>query len=291
MDWLLTHLESELFHFGETSVTPLSLLIFLVTVAVTLFVARFARTIIGRVLRRKGQVNEGIAYAVGRIAQYAIIVVGVLLALENIGISVTAFAALGAILSVGIGFGLQNIAQNFISGLILLIERPIQQGDILEVAGGTVGRVTDIGMRATTIQTLDGVSILVPNSALISEEVRNFHAPHPTNRIRIAVGVAYGSDTALVRETLLAVAKADARVKESPAPDVIFQDFGDSSLDFELAVWLDNAEIRTKLASDLRFAIDAGFREAGITIPFPQRDLHLISATALSVAPPKDAPG
>jgi len=277
MNWLLNHLEFELFHLGETEVTPLSLIIFTVTILVTLLAARLARAAVGRVFHRQGQVDEGTAYAVGRILQYALIVGGVLLGLENVGVSITAFAALGAILSVGIGFGLQNIAQNFISGLILLIERPVQTGDVLQLHDGLFGRVTEIEMRATRIVTPDGISVLVPNSKLISEDVRNLHAPQRTNRLRVAVGVAYGSDTAKVRESLLSVAEADDRVLTEPAPRVFFQDFGESSLDFELAVWLDDAETRPVVASDLRFAIDAAFREHRITIPFPQRDLHLVS--------------
>ncbi len=277
MDWLTQHMETELFHLGDTVVTPLSLLIFTVTVAVTLFAARSARALIRRVLRRNGQVNDGTAYAVGRIVQYVLIVAGVLLGLENVGVSITAFAALGAMVSVGIGFGLQSITQNFISGLILLIERPISHGDVLELSNGTIGKVEEIGMRATRILTLDGISILVPNSTLVSEQVQNLHAPTRTNRLRVAVGVAYGSDTSLVRKVLLDVASADSRVLKSPKPDVLFQSFGDSSLDFELAAWLDDAESRPKVASDLRFAIDSAFRKHGIQIPFPQRDLHLVS--------------
>jgi len=277
MHWLLNHLDFELFHLGETSVTPLSLIVFTITILLTLLAARLARAAVGRVFRRQGQVDEGTSYAVGRILQYAIIIAGALLGLENVGVSITAFAALGAILSVGIGFGLQNIAQNFISGLILLIERPVQTGDVLQLQDGLFGQVTEIEMRATRIVTPDGISVLVPNSKLISEDVRNLHAPKRTNRLRVGVGVAYGSDTAKVREVLLEVGKAHDRTVADPEPRVFFQSFGDSSLDFELAVWLRDAEMRMQVASDLRFAIDAAFREHGITIPFPQRDLHLVS--------------
>ena len=132
-------------------------------------------------------------------------------------------------------------------------------------------------MRATRIVTRDGVSVLVPNSQLVSAEVRNLHAPRRTNRLRVAVGVAYGSDTSLVRKVLLEVAASDSRILKHPEPEVFFDNFGNSSLDFELAVWLDDAELRQRVSSDVRFAIDAAFRKHGIRIPFPQRDLHLVS--------------
>lgn len=275
MDWLINDLGTELFDLGETPVTPLSLIVLSVTILVTLVIARFARTALRRVLKRR--IHEGTAYAIARIAQYAIIVGGVLIGLDNVGVSITTFAALGAIVSVGIGFGLQNIAQNFISGLILLVERPIEVGDVLELANGELAKVIEIEMRATRIRTLDGVSVLVPNSKLISEDVRNLHAPLPNNRLRVAVGVAYGSDVQLVREVLMKVAQDDVRILSEPRPVVLFQEFGDSSLNFDLAVWLDNAELRPLIASDLRFAIDQTFREHNIEIPFPQRDLHIRS--------------
>lgn len=273
----MQHLEFELFHFGDTPVTPLSLLVFSLTLLVSYAVAIGVRRVITRLLIRGRPEQEGMAYAVGRILQYLLMIAGVMLGLENVGISITAFAALGAMVSVGIGFGLQNITQNFISGVILLVERPVQQGDVLELSNGTTGRVDEIGMRATRIVTPDGVSVLVPNSALISEQVFNLHSPAPRNRLRVGVGVAYGSDTSLVREVLLGVAREHPGVMSDPPPDVLFVSFGDSSLDFELAVWLGDAGNRLKISSDLRFAIDAAFREHAIQIPFPQRDLHVVS--------------
>ncbi|MGE0790178.1 MAG: mechanosensitive ion channel family protein [Sandaracinaceae bacterium] len=277
MDWLLSHIDVELFHLGATPVTPLAILVFLLTLVASLILGRALRTLIMRVVAaRSKHHNEGLAYAVGRIGQYLVVISGILLGLDNLGISLAALTALGAMLSVGIGFGLQNIAQNFISGVILLLERPIQHGDVIEV-DGVLGRVTEIEMRATRLLTLDGISVLVPNSKLISEDVRNMHAPERTNRVRVAVGVAYGSDTELVRKTLLEVGKAHREVLAKPAPTVFFTSFGDSSLDFELAVWLDNAERRPIVSSELRFAIDAAFREHDIQIPFPQRDLHIKS--------------
>jgi len=268
--------DQELFRLGETVVTPTSLVVLSITALVTIVVARLIRTAVVRMLRRGGPGTEGRAYAVSRILEYGVYITGFLLGLENLGVSLTALAAVGAVLSVGIGFGLQNIAQNFISGIILLVERPVQHGDVVDV-GGTVGAVEEIGMRATRVVTLDRVSILVPNSKLVTEEVRNFHVPNSVNRLRVGVGVAYGSDVELVRRVLVEAGEAHPDVLDDPAPRVFFQSFGDSSLDFELMVFLDNALLRLVVASDLRFAIDAAFRRNGVTIPFPQRDLHLVS--------------
>lgn len=278
MDWLWRELDRELFHLGETGVTPGSLIVLLITVVVAAIAGRLVRQLAQRVLTRGTHgASEGAAYAVGRISQYLILVGGILLGLDNVGINMTALAAVGAVISVGIGFGLQNITQNFVSGVILLVERPVQKGDFVELAGNTEGQVVSIEMRATRVMTRDGISVIVPNSKLISDEVRNLSAPTGVNRLRVAVGVAYGSDIKRVRDVLEAAAEADGRVLKEPAPAALFRNFGDSSLDFELCVWLDHPQQRPKVASDLRFAIDRAFRENGIQIPFPQRDLHVKS--------------
>ncbi|MBX3273216.1 MAG: mechanosensitive ion channel [Sandaracinaceae bacterium] len=269
-------LRADLFRLGETRVTSLSLLILAVAIGASFYLGRAARVVIKRVLIAKAGVAEGTAYAVGRVAQYVILIGGIVFGLDNVGFDITAFAAFGAVISVGIGFGLQNIAQNFISGLILLIERPVQKGDFIEL-GGVAGFVAEIEMRATRIITRDGISVLVPNSELIAGRVHNVTAPDRKHRIRVSVGVAYGSDTAAVREVLLGVAAAQAEVLADPAPAVFFVDFGDSSLDFQLCVWLGEPAPVPRVASELRFAIDAAFRERGIEIPFPQRDLHVKS--------------
>ncbi|MGF1464934.1 MAG: mechanosensitive ion channel family protein [Sandaracinaceae bacterium] len=266
----------ELFRLGSTPVTPVSVLVFLVTLVVSMLLGRLARSLIRRVLGPRPGISEGVTYAIGRIVQYTVILVGVLVGLENVGISITAFAAFGAVLSVGIGFGLQNIAQNFISGLILLLERPVERGDFVEL-GGVVGHVDDIAMRATRVITLDGISVLVPNSELITSNVSNMSAPTKRTRVRIEVGVAYGSDTAKVRECLLRVAREHHHVLDSPAPKVFFEGFGDSSLDFMLGAWVADPAHRPETSSDLRFAVDQAFRDECITIPFPQRDLHVVS--------------
>jgi small-conductance mechanosensitive channel len=276
MQWLLKNLHTVLFHLSDAPVTPFSLILFLATLFATFIIARLVRRGIRHFFERKGGESEGIAYAIGRIAQYVVFAIGFVFALDNVGIDLGAFAAVGAVITVGVGFGMQNIASNFISGIILLIERPVQKGDFI-VVGETVGTVTAIEMRATKVVSPEGVAIIVPNSELISRYVLNQSSPTTKRRVSVAVGVAYGSDVGVVRETLVALAKGNEQVLEEPAPKVFFKDFGDSALDFELTVWIQRPELAPSITSDLRFAIDAAFREKGIEIPFPQRDLHLRS--------------
>jgi small-conductance mechanosensitive channel len=200
---------------------------------------------------------------------------------------------------VGIGFGLQNVVNNFVSGLILLFERPIKTGDWV-VVGETEGFVKRIRIRSTQIQTFDRADVIVPNSDLISHQVTNWMLYDPLGRIKVRVGVAYGSDTEKVRDILLEVASGhDMVIKDgsAPEPQVLFRGFGDSSLDFELRCHIDHIDYRLLVISDLNFAIDKAFREHGIEIPFPQRDIHVQTwaaqqkgLPALRKAPPRKRP-
>ncbi len=275
MTWLTLH--TELFRLSGAPVTPASLLALVGSLAFAALAGRWVRSLTRRVFMRGG--DEGTAYAVAQMAQYAVVILIVLVGLENFGLSLSSLAALGAFLSVGVGFGLQNIVQNFVSGIILLVERPVKRGDVVRT-GETVGRVDQIALRATRLITRDGVAIIVPNSDLVTGRVVNLSAPTTVYRARVLVGVAYGSDTARVKETLLGVARRDPRVLEARPPEVYFREFGDSALGFELCVWLDDPFREPAVTSDLRFAIDAAFREAGIEIPFPQRDVHIKSEPA-----------
>ncbi|HEX6309770.1 MAG TPA: mechanosensitive ion channel domain-containing protein [Longimicrobiales bacterium] len=267
--------DEPLFAIGGTTVTTASLIaaaaILLVTWGASLL---FQRALTG--IYRRRSIDTGVQYALNRLLHYSVLAVGIVVALDNIGFSVTALAGLGAILAVGIGFGLQNITQNFVSGIILLLERPVKQGDFV-VVGETRGTVRSIRARATIVTTLDNVDILVPNGQFITEPVVNQTYADRFVRVRINVGVAYGSDTELVRRTLLEIADEHPGVVNRAETTVLFRDFGESSLDFTLIVWVGEAANQARVASDLRFAIDAAFRNRGIQIPFPQRDLHLKS--------------
>ncbi len=275
LDPIRARFDEPLFVLGGTTVTVASVVSFVVFVLIALGVSWTLRRSLQRVYRRRG-VDEGVQHALDRLLHYAVVALGSFLALDNLGVSVTALAGLGAVLAVGIGFGLQNIAQNFVSGLILLLERPVKKGDFVQV-GDVRGTVRDIRARATVVTTPNNVDIIVPNGQFITEPVTNETFADRRVRVRVELGVSYGSDTDLVRRTLLAVAEASPDVLRDPAPQVVFRAFGESSLDFQLLVWLADPRDEVPAASELRFAVDRAFREQGIEIPFPQRDLHLRS--------------
>jgi potassium efflux system protein len=205
---------------------------------------------------------------------------GIIIAVQSIGLNLTSLAVVFGLLSVGIGFGLQNVAANFISGLIILFERPIKIGDRITI-GDVWGDVMNINLRATLIRTIDNIAIIVPNSEFISSRVTNWSYRDPKVRVHIPVGVAYGSDVRLVTDSLLEVARRHPEVMPDPAPEVWFTEFGNSSLNFELLVWTLDPKRRPEVISDLNKAIDAIFRKNKIEIPFPQRDLHIRSSVPI----------
>jgi potassium efflux system protein len=261
-------------------ITLASLLVGLLIIVGSYILASLAGKAVAGVLERR-EVGHRARFALAKITRYSIVLVGSLMAVTSIGIRLDALLAASTVILVGIGFGLQNIAQNFVSGLILLIERPVARGDFVQI-GEIFGSVVDVGMRATRVVTRDEVAIIVPNSELITAQVINHSVPTTNLRIAVRVGVAYGTDTGRVKEVLLAVAQADADLLKDPSPEVRFDDFGDSSLDFSLLVWIRNPREDLRTASRLRFAIDTAFRAAGIEIPFPQRDVHVRSVAPAS---------
>jgi small-conductance mechanosensitive channel len=207
-----------------------------------------------------------------------VLVIGIVVVLTNTGINLGALAVFAGAIGVGIGVGLQGIASNFISGLVILAERPISIGDRVEV-GDAAGQVQRIGARSTVVVTNDNISIIVPNSKFIEDTVTNWTYGDPRVRFRIPVGVAYGSDVEKVRAALIAAGKEHPKSLQDPAPNVFFKEFGDSSLNFELVVWCSEMSHRpARYKSDLNFLIERKLREAGIEIPFPQRDLHIRSS-------------
>jgi small-conductance mechanosensitive channel len=255
------------------AITPGSLLVGGLVILGSVALARIVGRWLRRILAARGH-SQGAQFAVAKIVGYSIILIGTLSAVSSMGLRLDAVLAASAVLLVGIGFGLQNIAQNFISGIILLVEQPVSKGDFIRVRDA-LGEVEDIGLRATTIITRDEVTIIVPNSELITEAVINHSRPTANLRVKIDVSVAYGSNTQAVRATLLRVANAEPRVLEAPAPEVRFDAFAESSLTFALLVWIDSPREDLRIASAIRFAIDDAFRREGIEIPFPQRELRL----------------
>jgi small-conductance mechanosensitive channel len=266
-------LDSHLLSIAGATITTGSVLLGAIITIVSVALANVLAFSVGRLVRSRGG-SQGAQFAIAKMVRYAGTALGVLEALNAMGVRLDALLAASTVLAVGIGFGLQNIAQNFISGLILLVEQPVRHGDFIRV-DNVLGTVDDIGLRATTVVTRDEVTIIVPNSALITGQVVNHSRPTTSLRIRVAVGVAYGTDPARVVEVLMEVARANRGVMDEPAPEVRLEDFGDSAMSFALLCWIPIAREDLRTSSALRFAIEKRFRESGIEIPFPQRDVRV----------------
>ncbi len=224
---------------------------------------------------RRSKVDAGSQYAINRLITYFVYVVGVLLVLQAAGFDLVVLWTGAAALLVGIGIGLQQTFNDLICGVIILFERGVMVGDVVEVADHQIGTVRKIGARTATIETRDDIIIFVPNSKLIGENVVNWSHVERKARFHVGVGVAYGSDTNLVKEILMKVALDHPRILKTPNPIVRFLDFGNSSLDFEIIFWSRDFLRIEDVKSDVRFGIDQGFREKGVEIPFPQRDLWI----------------
>lgn len=275
--------EFELFKLNNTPVTPMSLLMFgLVLVAFYIVSRILTRGVLKRILSRT-KVESGVRYTLIRLSHYLVMIIGTVFAFQFVGIDLSGLAVIFGLLSVGIGFGLQNVTSNFVAGLILLFERPIRIGDRVTV-GDTEGDVVAIKMRATMIQTLDNISIIVPNSEFVSSNVVNWSHGDPKIRLDMEVGVSYGSDLDLVLKSLEEVADEHPQVLKRPAPDVLFRSFGDSSWNLVLRAWIGDPAGHHTVRSELNCAIVRKFRERDIEIPFPQRDLHLRSPLPLPIS-------
>ena len=273
----------------KLSLLQLFLLVALL-IAVFWISSRTKRFLFNRLLAQSG-LDRSLQYAIAQIVSNIVLVVGIFIVLENTGIHLAALTVFAGAVGVGVGFGLQNIASNFISGLVILAERPITIGDRVEVAG-IAGQVEHIRARSTVIRTNDNIAMIVPNTKFIDSPVTNWTYGDPRVRFRIPVGVAYGSDISKVREALLTAGRENANTLKEPAPTVFLKQFGDNSIDFELVVWSSEMSARpSRYRSDLNFAIEQKFREAGIEIAFPQLDLHIrdgvLKVEGLEVAAPK----
>jgi len=268
------------FNIGTLHIVPVRLIMGFAIFGVLILVSGWFRNNLNTRWLPRMQINRGSREAIVTISWYIGITSAILVALSIAGVEFENLAIIVGALSVGIGFGLQNIVNNFVSGIILLFERPIKTGDWI-VAGDTEGYVKRIRIRSTQIQTFDRADVIVPNSELISSQVTNWMLYDTQGRVRIPVGVAYGSDTQKVKELLLEVANNHPLVikkRKDMLPVVLFLAFGDSSLDFELRVYISNVDKRLSVLSDLNFAIDATFRANNVEIPFPQRDVHVRDA-------------
>lgn len=272
-----------LFEFNRTPVTPASLVMFALIIIGFYVFARLLDRLVSRKIMPRFRIDQGIRFMLSRVTHYLIMIIGFLVAVQLIGIDLSGLAVIFGLLSVGLGFGLQNVTSNFVAGLILLFERPIQVGDRVTI-GDTEGDVIAINMRSTTIRSLDNISIIVPNSDFISSRVTNWSHGDPKIRLLIDVGVSYNSDLAMVFQALEEAAAEHPETLESPRPDVLLRGFGDSSWDMTLRVWIGNPGGHHLIRSQVNCAIVRKFREYGIEIPFPQRDLHLRSPLPLPLA-------
>lgn len=276
-DWFEKIMNYSLFHLGESNLT-IGLIITLVTSLILLFViSEWLRKILVNKILRRYQLEISTRQSIGTMVKYFLILAGLFSILQTTGIDLSAFGILAGAIGVGIGFGLQNITNNFISGLIILFEQPIKIGDRIEV-GDVSGDVIKISARSTMIVTNDNISIIVPNSQFIDSQVINWSHNDRNIRFNFPVGVSYKENPEKVKNVLLKVATANEGVLSNPAPDVIFEEFGDNSLNFNLRVWTSEYISKPKvLRSLLYYEIFKQFSEEGIEIPFPQRDIHLKS--------------
>ncbi len=263
-----------LFSINQTPVTLASIILFFAMI-VFFYVASktFNRFLLKRILSNFN-VEIGLQFTIMRVTHYLLMITGIIIAFQFIGIDLSGLAVIFGLLSVGIGFGLQNITSNFVAGLILLFERPIQIGDRVMI-GDLEGDVTDINIRSTTIRTLNNVSIIVPNSEFISNKVVNWSHGDTRVRIEVKVGVAYNSELDLVLKTLEEIALEHPKVLKNPRPEVIFESFGDSAWNLSLRVWLPDPHQHHVIRSELNCAIVRKFRERHIEIPFPQQDVYI----------------
>src|SRR5215467_4699719 len=254
--------------------------------------SRTKRFLFNRVLARSG-LDRALQHAISQIVGYAVLVIGIIIVLDNAGIHLGTLTVFAGAVGVGVGFGLKNIASNFISGLLILAERPIAIGDRIEVAGIT-GQVRQIRARSTVIVTNDNIAMIVPNEKFIDSPVTNWTHTDRRVRFRLPVGVAYDSDVNKVREALIAAAREHPATLSEPAPDAFLQKFGDNSIDFELVVWSEEMSQRpSRFRSDLNYLICKHLAAAEIAMPFPQRDLHirdgLIKVQAVEAATSKES--
>ena len=259
---------------GGSHVSVGSVLLFAVTLVVTLLVSRQVTRLLHAAIYPLYDVDKGMRATLDTLARYLVLVTGVVVGLDVVGVGIGFLTVFAGIIGIGIGFGSQTLANNFISGLILLFARPVAVDDVIEV-NGLNGRVVRISAYATVVRTLDNLNVVIPNSDLVSGQVVNWSVDDPRVRLSIVVGVAYGSDVPLVKRLLLEAADADPRVLRRPKPLVRFDDFGNSALTFTLLPWTAEPDLRFQIASAIRMRVDGLFREHGVEIPFPQQDVHI----------------
>jgi len=268
-------LDYEFFKIGDKAFTLGSIFYALLIILIAQLIAWVMTQLILFTYYKKNKVNVGSQYAINQLMKYVLYIFAIFMAMESLGIQMTIFLGGAAALLVGVGLGLQQTFNDLISGIILLFERSVEVGNVVELTGGMIGTVRRIGLRTSTVEMRENITVVVPNSKLITESVINWSHNDDKARFLVQVGVAYGTDTKLVKELLLKVARDNVYVLSSPGPSVRFTNFGDSSLDFHLIFWSRNFLVIEDIKSDLRFEINEAFLEHKISIPFPQRDIWI----------------
>lgn len=275
-------LDISLFSLAGTPVTVGSVLVFAVIVLVTFLISHSIRRALGRLARSRGMTEEGTVGVASRLIHYTVLLTGIGIALHTVGVNLSAFFAAGALFAVALGFAMQNITANFVSGVILLMERSIKPGDVLEIEGRMV-KVREMGIRATIARTLDDEDLLIPNSTLVQSSVKNFTFRDRLYRLRAQVGVAYSSDLKAVRQSLESAARALEWRAKDHEPTVLLTEFGSSSVNYEISVWINDPWRMRRKLSDLNEQIWWALKDAGIVIAFPQVDVHFDPPVAESI--------
>jgi small-conductance mechanosensitive channel len=278
-----------LFKLGKSDISLGNILYFIFAFVLLSYLSkRFKNFLVNKVLA-KANFEQGARSSIGMIARFIFVFIGAIFIVQTAGIDMSSLSLLAGALGVGIGFGLQNITDNFISGIIILFEKPIKVGDRIDI-GDIEGDVINISVRATTILTNDNISVIVPNSEFISSRVINWSHNDRNIRFNIPVGVSYNEDPVEVRKILLQVAAENEHILKNPEPHVFFDEFGDSSLNFNLAIWTaTHTDKPRRLKTELYFEIFEKFKEKGIEIPFPQRDIHIRSEPQKTKESPRES--
>lgn len=277
LNWLKTTWNIELFQIGSSPFTTRTLVLLIFSLYLLFYLSsKIKKLMVKKVFPRYG-LDIGVSQAIATIIRYIILILGLFIIFQTTGIDLSAIGLLIGALGVGIGFGLQSITNNFISGIIILFERPVKVGDRIEL-DDLSGNIVDISARATTVLTNDNIAVIVPNSDFINMRVINWSHNDKNVRLRFPVGVSYKENPETIKKLLLEVAYSNSGVLNTPEPDVLFDSYGDSSLNFNLSVWTQDYFDRPNiLKSELYYAIFRKFKENNIEIPFPQRDIHLKS--------------
>lgn len=271
-------LEFDLIETKDFDVTVYEILIILLILFSTILLMRLLKRVF-RLREKRKEFDPGRSHAILQILRYVVYIMVVLVSLEIVGIKITLLLAGSAALLVGLGLGLQQIFQDIMSGIAILFEGSLKVGDIVQIQDNLIGRVIEIGLRTSKIETRDNIIMVVPNSKFVTDIVINWSHIEKKTRFHIDVGVAYGSDVDKVTRVLLQCADDIKKVSRTPAPFVRFNDFGSSSLDFQLYFWTTETFQVEYIKSEIRYKIDAAFRANGVQIPFPQRDIHIKSNT------------